>query len=202
MSWRNDILESIQAIAGTGKMGDKLDVYYAYVNTYDAKTCSCSCTLVSGNSDIDLSSVNLMSESNDGLLILPTKDSTVLIGKTVNTPPYVLMFSQIDKILYIAGGSTIQVDKDGLKLDGDKFYGLVKVKELTDKINALEKLLNDLITQYNGHTHLGSYPVTGGGGGTASGTSAATTSLETGTISPITSQSDIENKKVKHGDGS
>ena len=84
-------------------MKDKVDVYYAIVDDYDEPSRTCSCTLVSGKSDISLNSVSLMSEVNDGLLMLPTKGSTVIIAKTAHTTPFVMMYSQIDKILIIVG---------------------------------------------------------------------------------------------------
>ena len=180
---------------------DKPNVIMATVDSVDVATRTCTCTTISNNTELQLLGVRLMAEVNDGMLIVPSKDSTVIIENTKDYP-LIIMYSAIDKVFSVAGGSTFQIDKDGIKLDGDNFNGLVKVKELTDKINAVEKLLNDLINKYNSHTHAGSYPVAGGGGGTAAGTSAVTLAVESQTISPITKQSDIENTKVKHGDGS
>ena len=200
MSDKSSIAHSIVQLAKMANL-NMPNVYMATVDSVDIDSRTCTCTVISNNTELQLLGVRLMAEVNDGVLIVPAKDSTVIIENTKDFP-LIIMFSSIDKQFIVAGGSTFQIDKDGLKLDGDKFNGLVKVKELTDKINNLEKLLNDLINKYNAHTHVGSYPVAGGGGGTAGGTSNPTLSTESGTISPITSQSDIENTKVKHGDGS
>jgi hypothetical protein len=67
---------------------------------------------------------------------------------------------------------------------------VVKVIELTEKLNNLEQLLNDLVTKYNSHTHSG---VSTGGG-----MSGVTTALETGTLTP-TQRSEIENEQITHG---
>lgn len=174
---------------------DKPNVIMATVDSVDVATRTCTCTTISNNTELQLLGVRLMAEVNDGLLIVPSKDSTVIIENTKDYP-MIIMYSAIDKVFSVAGGSTFQIDKDGIKLDGDGFNGLVKVKELTDKINAVEKLLNDLINKYNAHTHM--YVP----GTLASIPTAVTTSVESQTISPITKQSDIENTKVMHGDGS
>ena len=176
-------------------MGDRPEVYVATVDSVDIGNRTCSCSLVSGSTDIALTNVKLMANVDDGMLITPTVGSTVIIESAPNIEPYVSMFSGIDKVFQVAGGSTYQIDSDGIKLNGENFDGLVKVAKLTEKLNNIEDLLNDLITKYNAHTH----PYVNVA---APATTSPTTSLETGTIAPITSQSDIENTTVKHGDGS
>ncbi len=66
---------------------------------------------------------------------------------------------------------------------------MVLVNPLVTKVNNLEKLVNDLITQYNGHTHI--LTLTSG-----TGTAATTLSQETGKINPITQAKDIESTVI------
>lgn len=77
---------------------------------------------------------------------------------------------------------------DSFVFNDGELGGLVKVIDLTEKLNNIEKLLNDLITKYNAHTH----NVTAVGSPT--GPSLA---QETGTLVP-TKQNEIEDEKVKH----
>lgn len=123
MSWKDDIKHSIMALANTAELKHKPDIYYARVNAdspYDIAKRTCNCTLLSGKSDVNLKSVGLMAEINDGLLILPSPGSTVIIAKAPNSDPYVVMFSQVDQVLYIAGDTELSM-KNGevIVLQGD-----------------------------------------------------------------------------------
>lgn len=169
------------------------NAFSAEVTAVDVNTRSCTCIGISDQVGVTYNDVWLMPEICDGILYVPTVGSTVIIENNANLQPYIVMWSEIDKILWVGGGSAIQIDSDGIKLNGDAFDGLVKVAKLTEKLNDIENLLNDLITKYNSHTHILTLTM-------GTGTAATTLAQETGTIAPITSQSDIENTKVKHGD--
>lgn len=199
-NWKDSIRQSIRTIADSDRIADKPDVYYAEVDSVDEATRTCSCTLISGTSDISLETVNLMAEINDGLLRIPTVGSTVYILSSKNVTPWVDMFSQLDKIYYIAGGNTFLITDTGIELMGKKYAGVPKVIDPDDsnagvlkKLNNIENIVNDLISKYNSHTHTGVQ--TGGG------TSGTTLALETNTLTP-TQQTDIENPHVQHGDNS
>jgi len=113
MSWNNEIAENIKKLAGTVHLKDKPDLYYATVNTddpYNVAARTCNVTLISGRSGINITSASLMPEVNDGILILPSPGSTVVIAKVANGNPFVLMFSQIDKVLIIAGDTELSLD--------------------------------------------------------------------------------------------
>jgi hypothetical protein len=72
--------------------------------------------------------------------------------------------------------------------NGGQMHGMAKVKELTDKLNNLEKAFNAHLTKFNTHTHICATP------GSASAVSAI---LDTATLT-LTVQSDIENTNVQH----
>ena len=74
-----------------------------------------------------------------------------------------------------------------IHLGGKDNEGIVKVKELTDRINDLEKALNSLKTSYNAHTH--AVP--------SLGTSAVAVPVNTAIV-PTSTVADFENIKVKH----
>jgi len=78
-------------------------------------------------------------------------------------------------------------DVVSLTINGSEFGGLVKVIELTQKLNAMENIVNDLILKFNTHTHI------------AAGTPTSIASvIETNNLTP-TQQSEIENTVIKHG---
>lgn len=115
-------------------------------------------------------------ETKKTLLLIPPPGSKVLVGSL--TGDYrdlaVLSVERFDKII----------------LGGNEFGGLVKATVLTQKLNALEKEINDLKTVFAGWA-----PVVQDGGAalkTAAGTWAGA-SLQT------TQQADIENDKIVQG---
>lgn len=202
MNWKASIRNSIRTIAETEKFIDKTDVYYASVDHVDEDSRTCDCTLISGTSETPLIGVRLMAEANDGLLRIPTEGSTVYILSSENITPYVDVFSQLDKIFYVAGDFTFLIWSGGLEFAGKKYGGIPFISSPDDsnagllkKLNNLENMLNDLATKFNNHTH----PVAGVTAGSASVVSAITTTPETTTLTP-TQKSDIENPLVQHGD--
>ena len=95
--------------------------------------------------------------------------------------PQIDSFDQVDKLL-INCTSLVEFNRG-------KNGGMVLVNPLVTKINALENLLNDLITKYNTHTHILALS-------SGTGTAAATVTTEPGTINPVTKASDIQSKVI------
>lgn len=118
-------------------------------------------------------SVRLMASVDDGLLILPEVDSTVVV--CLADDPFIALYSGVTKIIMRGG-------------DAD---GLVKVADLVSKLNAIENKVNTLINNFNTHTHILTLSV-------GTGTAAPTTTQVAGTLTP-TQQVDIENPNVTHG---
>lgn len=189
------IITAIQKMAGVFK---KDTSYYVIAKVKSVEDEKCTVIIQSGEAELELTDVLLQAEVCDGLLITPKKDSNVLVCLSIYSPPYVSMFSDIDKYYLQVGDSADVVTNDGKrKFNDGSFGGLVKSvdpdntqKGLLARLNKLENLLNEFINIYNTHTH------------TASSFGAPTTvpsSIETNTISPITSRSDIESDYITHG---
>lgn len=205
MSWKEDFAHSIRQLVGADILKDKPNLYYATVNEenpYDIDARTCNITLESGKSDINITSAFLMSDVSDGMLHLPSAGSTVVVAKIANGDPFIIMFSQLDKIFYVAGDFTLLIWSGGLEFAGKKYGGIPFISNPDDssagllkKLNNLENMLNDLATKFNNHTH----PVAGVTAGSASVVSAITTTPETNTLTP-TQKADIENPLVQHGD--
>jgi len=167
-----DIKDAINILTGNN-LSDRLYFIDAEVKTVDEQARTCVVIALSGKVGNEFTA-RLMASVDDGILAVPVVGSTVVISGSDFTIPAVIQYSEIEKIVFRGGD----------------LGGMVKVIELTEKLNNLEELLNDLITKYNTHTHAG---VTSG-----SSSTAVTTAIETGTITP-TQRADIENDKITHG---
>jgi len=162
------IREAIRDIAGTQQERN----LFAKVVSVDASAKTCKVETIAD--EMEIFDVRLVANSGDGILMIPSIDSIVGVSMINDVEGYVSLYSQIDSIQYGDGS----------------FDGMVKVIDLTSKLNALENKVNDMISVFNAHIH------------TATGSTAPTTpptSNQSPTIS-VTSQSEIENERIKHGD--
>lgn len=202
------IIEAIQKMTGT-QLHDNVSLIAATVDSVDEAKRTCSVTSVSSQSPVTIENVQLMASIDDGLLLIPAVDSTVFVLYSTFNKPFVSLFSEVKKVLLVAGdnNASVQVDDNGLLLeiadtkvqisDGEIQFndgsmgGLVKVIELVQKLNNLENLVNDLIAKYNAHTHILTLS-------TGTGTAAPTTTTEPQTLTP-TQRSDIENNNITQG---
>jgi hypothetical protein len=156
--------------------GEDITQYLVMCTVTGVSDFACDCAPING--EADLLNVRLVAEDSDSnFIIYPTEGSVVgvlMMTSSEQTDSCVVLFSEIDI----------------MKLRGSQFGGLAKVEVLTEKYNNLENKVNDLINAYNAHTHAGVQ--------TGAGSSAVTTSIITGTLTP-TNQSEIENENVQHG---
>src|ERR1035437_8845598 len=138
------IRELIQKAAGTyGKTNVRL---------FDATVNSVNVELRTANVDsIDNSlyglDVRFMLEVSDGDMSVPTVGSTVTVAMTDFTEPYIVEATWIDEKLFVVGNQSYSI-VDGKQVFNDgSFDGFVKVVELTQKLNALENLFNNLLNK-------------------------------------------------------
>lgn len=109
-----------------------------------------------------------------GIIITPASGSYVIVNRIGSSDElFISMFSDIESIL----------------IDGGVNFGLVKVKELTERLNTLESDINKIKEVFK-------LWVTVPGDGGASLKSA--TALWAGQSLSKTKQKDIENDKIKH----
>lgn len=178
-----------------------------------------TCTVrVNDNVDFfDVKLYAVTDKSLKGFCLIPAIDSTVLVARIANgNDLYVCSFSEVDKVLGTIGkhtnllvedehlllkteNVTVEVEKDtvtvdadkegGIVINGGKNNGLIKINDLTAKIN-------ELVNTFNGHTHqIPSFT------GTLSGT--AVTAAEVPLSAPTSNanclnKQDYEDTKVKH----
>lgn len=180
MAGEREIQEAIQMLSGA-KGQDTVSIVECTVTAVDASARTCDARTLSG---IPISGVRLMPEVDDGLLVIPTVGSVIIVGYTKTVTPFVCQFSTIDRVLVITGDSTVEI-KDGLiKFNDGSYDGFVKVGDLVSKLNALEDMVNTMIALYNAHVHASN--------------GVPTTSLVTGTLTN-TVQADLENTLITHG---
>lgn len=206
MSIERAIVESIQRISGT-QLSDKTLIYSATVDSVDIADRTCNVTTISSQGEMTIESVQLMASVDDGFLLVPAIDSTVIVTYTTFNKPFISLFSAIDKAVLIVGENNVSLEmdnlgilleiantklsfKDGLTQFNDgALGGLVKIIDLTTKLNNLENKVNTLLSAFNSHTHL--LTLTSG-----TGTAAPTVAPVVGTLTP-TVRGDIENEKIK-----
>lgn len=185
-----DIRYPIQRIAGTDRT-DTCKYVFCSVDSVDVSNRKCECTPQGDSVEAPFTNVLLMASVDDGLLYVPALNSTVVVAYSEFQQPYIALFSELQRIFLVVGNSLVDITGSLIKLNDGSFGGLVKVAQLTQKLNNLENLVNDLVSKFNSHTHI--LTLTSG-----TGTAAPTAAPETTVITP-TQQSDIENTKITHG---
>lgn len=163
----------------------KIQVLVGKVKSVDETKMVCDIDLATEPDLLDVRLRSIIDETDKGVLIVPKKDSVVLVGIIENRieSAFVLSFSEVEKIRFIT---------DEIELAGNNFKGLVKVEDLTTKLNNLENAVNGLVSDFNAHTHNAPQAPTG--------TIPTLPPLVPSSQSLTTTQvSDLENEKVKHG---
>jgi hypothetical protein len=145
------------------------------VSDIDLGKSICNCTPVDGSAI--LVNVRLNADYKDGFKLIPKDGSLVVVSLLNNTTGFISMVSEVDEI----------------HLNGTNYGGVVKVIELTDKLNALENDINTLKTAFS------SWLVVPNDGGAALKTISATWA---GSQLTPTQQTEIENQTILQGNGS
>lgn len=113
-------------------------------------------------------------DAKKGCVITPVSGSSVIVSRIGDSDElFVEMFSEVESVVF----------------DGGKNEGLVKVKELTGKINTLETEINNLKTIFS------AWVPALGDGGTVLKTAITTWA---GSQLQVTNKADIQNEKIKH----
>lgn len=184
MEYNNELITAIQKAAGTW-LKDLVELIPVTVVSVDEGTYTCVCKGLS-DEDAQYEDVYLSAEPNDGLIQIPSVDSTVIVAQTRYNKTYVVMFSDIDKLILVIGQSKLEVTDGLFEFNGGNNFGMVLVADLVTKLNNLENKVNALVTFTGSHTHTGVQ--TGGG---TSGTAVPVTGSLT-----LTTKEDIMSDKI------
>lgn len=186
MSIYSDIAKKISEIRGANPS----ILFVAKVKEVNGDVC----TIEIG--DLELTDVRLCSVVNDDknkLLITPAKDSMVTVADLSDgemRTMVVVQYSSVEKINLKIEDTTLEITSSKVCINGGDNDGLIKIADLTNK-------LNELVNAFNNHTHSGVVTAVSGG----SGAPVVGTPGNTGT--PVTSaatfnKTDYEDTKVTH----
>lgn len=183
MSTKEEIADSIRKIAGT----KGFDTDICKVTNVDPNKASCDVIRIKDNKKIPGVRINASVLNDDGIVITPAKDSYVLVTKIDDRYNYVSLYSTIDKITVGSKKKPLEV-----VINGGENEGLVKIKELTDK-------LNELVDWCENHTHL--IPTSGVSVEGTMGNAANTDPIDVPSPSNTPKKfkkKDYENNKITH----
>lgn len=174
-----NIQTSIRKLAGVD-LADNVKIFDAKVIIVNESERTVNVQMIGGKSSNEIT-VRLMATLNDGCYIIPKTDSTVVVAMSTHVEPYVAMFSDVEKIIWLGG-----------YFDGAPIvtHPTDSNKGLLARLNKLESKLTALQGKYNSHVHT---TTCGAGAGTAS----STPQQEVGNLTPTT-QLDIEHPNITH----
>jgi len=160
---------------------DKHEIYLKIGTASNIDNYTFDFTPVDGGAVISCE-MQMVQSGSGSFIIVPAANSVVLVGYTDNANPYCLYTSVATDIFINASNEIV--------FNGGENNGLVKVSELTEKLNNLEQDINELKTVFK----TGWVPAAGDGG------LALKTAAATWYASDLdeTTQSELENEKVKH----
>jgi hypothetical protein len=167
-----DIAKAIRELAGTRNQ-DEVKLYQCNVNSVDASKRTCNVTTITGNATLTFDA-QITAGVSDGFFVVPEIDSMVFVLSSKYSLPFVVSYSDITDYIIMGG----------------EFGGLVKVLELTQKLNNLENKVNEIISTFGTHTH----NVINVGQQTAPTLTPINGSLT------VTQRAELENTRIKHGE--
>lgn len=145
------IRDAIAQLAGTYQ---KDDVYMVACTVTDVNepTRTCTCTSITGKSNTELQNVQLMAEVDDGMLLIPSIGSTIIVGYSKRNVPYIALFSQIDKVVIVTGNSTITQTTDSIVAANGQSTFTIKDAgySLEWGTESMRNILSDLVDQIIG----------------------------------------------------
>lgn len=182
-----DIRESIRMLAGKKPSS----IIAAQVDSVNKTDRTIDCTPL--NDEAPLLGINLQAGQEGkkgGIVIFPKEGSYVVVGMYDGLDAGCLLLSEeIEEVELKIGDTSLQITDGEILINEGSLGGMVKVKELTKKLNALEQDLNQLKQVFSKWEAI---PNDGGKSLKGAISSWAGQNL------PETQQGDIENTKVKH----
>lgn len=176
MASNRELRDAIRRIVGYEKQYNII----AEVKSIDKEKRTC--VVVPLNGQVELTDVRLQSiqSSTSGIYFEPAIGSYVIVGFIDENEAFIVLTEKIEEIEIIASGT--------VKINGDKFGGLVKINELKSQIEKNTILLKAIQNTFSMWV-----PVTSDGGAALKAASASFINLDTANLE------NVENEKIKHG---
>lgn len=204
----SDIANTIRLLSRNGRQTGNL---ICTVDSVDKKTRTVDCTPL--DESAPLLGVNLQANQNGtvGIVAYPRVGSYVVVGLLAEgSAGIVLLTDDIESVeitttenkncavidddgvlIKVGEETSAELTADGVVLNGGKLGGLIKVKDITDKIN-------ELINAFNNHTHtLPPSSVAVSGSATAQANPASITVPAISEKHKEVRREDYENEKIK-----
>jgi hypothetical protein len=172
-----DIREAIRALSGMDELSYETSI--CKVLSVDESNFTCKCEPIDGSADFF--GVLLNADKKKGFVLIPKVGSFVVISQMSETTSCVVMVSEVSQV-YIAG------DENG---------GLVKVQILNAALNNLQTEINTLKTTLSANLTAMGTALSAVDGGVTTAQAGILSAL----VLPQINISQIENTKVKHGNG-
>jgi len=172
------IISAIQKMTGTFNI-DSVYLLTGNVISVDEANGHCEVEAISGLSATKINNVSFQSVISDGVDFIPVVGSEVKVLFSKYTSPFIVQYGDIEKMFFAA---------NQIQFNDGQLGGLIKIIELTQKLNNAENKINEIINAFNSHLHTS--------GGTGSPTTAPL-SLIVGTLT-ATNRAEIEDTKIIH----
>ena len=179
MTGDRKISEAVQTLSGFNNL-DNVKLVKCEVVSVDENNRTCNVTSTGSVVEFDINDVTLMASIDDGLLVIPKIKSDVIVCYNNKNVKYICQFSAIEKVLIIIGDTTVEIVDGSIKFNDGSFDGLVKISDLTSKLNDMVRMVNIELAKIQ-------IGIASGGG------SYSPTNLSN------FNKSDYENTKITHG---
>lgn len=192
MNRTEENLQQLISLLGKRSMQTSL-VGVGTVQNIDEQNRSCEIKI-----DDDLTLFNcrlnaVLDSYQNHLLIVPKDQSAVAFvcvdGKP--TDPLIIAYSEIDKLLLQIENTTLQINKDNIKINGGNLGGLINIDDLKNNLDQLKNYVEALNTAIS--TGLSAV-----GESTAASGTAAKTAYTTAMAGKSVSFQDMEDTKITH----
>lgn len=135
-SYDRSIISAVQKMTGTYNI-DTVYLVTGNVVSVDENAGTCLVEAISGNASTNIDGVEFQTVVADGVLFIPRVGSEVKVLFSKYTTPFIAQYSEIEN-MYIAA--------DLIQFNDGALGGMVKVIDLTTKLNNLENDVNNLKT--------------------------------------------------------
>jgi len=126
------------------------EMYYSqYGTAQDVDETKRTCTFVPAGDQAERFNIRFQAVASQtvGFVLVPKEGSDIAVTFVNKSTGFVALTTEIDKML---------IDTDLTQFNGGDNGGLINIEPLTNKINALESKVNEIITTFNTHTHIAS----------------------------------------------
>jgi hypothetical protein len=154
----NELSQMFEMLSGThGK--DFVQYFPAIVKAVDETDFTCDVITTGSAAQLEIDSVFLNAEQNDGFTKIPLVGSSVIVAISKKNLPYVILYSEITKVIVVISDgapsptyTTITMQAGSITMNDGSFGGLTKTQELQTQIGKLNTQLQAVITALSAWT--------------------------------------------------